>query len=371
MRALVMAACAAFIVSTACSDEAGSKPSADVAERADGASSDDGTELRVEVPEKGRVYVKLATPEVTTLDGDATSSTEWDIAFEGFDVYTNSGVSGPGKAAGFGPIESQAFAEDQAPEVPFLTQDSAGGAFLEWYAYEEETHAIWSRFHVYGVRDGSRLWKVQVLTYYGQRDGAAVSALYKIRYAELGGEASELREVSDIDATAGGVGASEDAPSECLDLASGERAMLTPDDALTSSAWHLCFRRQSISVNGGVSGPRGVTAVDLSAEEVAGEKVEDLMERTADSERAAFDDVTASSFEEEDFRSDGVVTAFSDAWIDADESKRAPADGVWVVQDAAGEQQYLLDFRAFEDATSKSPGSVVLRVKRVKGMMQR
>ncbi|MBX3219055.1 MAG: HmuY family protein [Labilithrix sp.] len=372
MRALVPVALATSLL-FACSDEAGSKPTGDApAADADGgaeaAAFDTGTELRIDVPESGRVYVKLAPPAVVTPEGDPKTSTNWDVAFEGVDVFTNSGVSGAGKGGGFGPLDAITFIGDTAPSVPFITQDKAGGAFLDWYAYEGASHALWSRYHVHGVRDGSRLWKVQVLTYYGQRDGATVPALYKLRYAELtaGGDPS-TRELSDLDGTAGGLGASASAPSECLDLGSGARTMLTPDAARASSEWHLCFRRDSISVNGEIGGPRGVTATDLDADKTASEAIDAVKTKTADGEKATFDAATAASFDGKTFRGDRVVSAFSDKWIEPAKAPLAPVNVTWLVQDAAGTQKFFLGFTSFQSPTSKSPGTVVVRIKPVKG----
>jgi hypothetical protein len=369
-----MAAFAASCLVAACSDEAGSKPDAGAAGMngdAGAAAFDTGTELRIPVPESGRVYVKLATPAIVTPGGDPRTSTDWDIAFEGFDVFTNGGGSGSGKGAGFGPLDAITFIEATAPQAPFLTQDKAGGAFRDWYSYEGAAHALWSRYHVYGVRDGSRLWKAQILAYYGQRDGAAVAALYKIRYAELtsgaSGASGATKELSDLDGTAGGLAASTSAPSECLDLGTGARMALAPDAARTSTVWHLCFRRDSISVNGGIGGPRGVNAVDLDADKTAGETADGVKAKTADSEKAAFDAALAASFDGKTFRGDRVVSAFSDTWIDATKSPLAPANAAWLVQDAAGTQKFLLGFTSFQSPTSKSPGTVVVRVKPVKG----
>ena len=106
MRALVITALAVSLVFVACSDEAGpgSKaavegPGADASDGgADASVFDSGTELRVPVPDSGRVYVKLAPPSIVTPAGDPKASREWDLAFEGFDVFTNSGVSGGGSA---------------------------------------------------------------------------------------------------------------------------------------------------------------------------------------------------------------------------------------------------------------------------------
>ena len=371
MRDLVMSAIAASLVAVGCSDSASAKPDAGTSASGrdpDAASFDTGTELRVVVPEAGRVYVKLGSPAVVTPSGDPKASLDWDLAFEGFDVFTNGGVSGSGKAAAFGPLDAITFVGQAAPQVPFLTEDKAGGAFRDWYLYEGETHALWSRYHVYGVRDGERLWKVQILSYYGQRDGAAVAALYRLRYAELtAGADGVTRELTDIDGTAGGISAPEDAPSECLDLGSGARTMLTPEAARASGAWHLCFRRDAISVNGETGGPRGTGAVDLAADAIAGESAADVKARTADGEKPAFEGVALAAFDGKTFRGDRVVSAFSDKWVDVEASPLAPAYAAWLVQDASGTQKFLLGFTSFQAPTSKSPGTVVVRVKPVKG----
>lgn len=369
----------ASIASAACSDSAGSssKDGATLPNESGGGGGGDaghgeetyasGTELRVTVPASGRVYVNLASAAVVDVAGDPTTQAGWDLAFEGLDIFTNSGPSGSGAGGSFGPLDAITFVSDTAPTVPFVSADKAGGAFLDWYAYDGTTHALWSRYHVYGVKDGDHLFKVQVLGYYGEREGAPVSGIYAIRYAELGGANPETRSLPDLDGTAGGTSAPADATSECLDLVSGARTMLTPAAAESSSAWSLCFRRASISVDGEKGGPRGVLAVDLQAADTASETVEQMMTKTAASEQARFDAVTAASFDGKTFRGDRIVSGFSEGWIDATQSPIVPAAGTWLVVDAAGKQKYLLGFRAFESPTTTSPGTVVMRIKPVKG----
>jgi hypothetical protein len=345
----------------ACSDEAAVKPKAPVAV-ADagqtGAAILSGTPFAVSVPDSGRVYLRFAPL------GLVKSDEAWDLAFEGWDVFTNSGPSGGGKGGGFGPLDAPVFLSDLAPEIPFITQDKPGGAFVDWYEYEgAPAHALWSRFHVYGVKSGDRLWKVQVLGYYGDRDGAPVSGLYKVRYAEVGN--GVIQELDQLDGTAGGTAAPEAAPSECLDLASGKRTMLTPAAALASSAWDLCFRRSSIFVNGELSGPRGVGAADVNQAETAGETVEQVKARSADSEKARFEAVDASALRSLALRGDHVVSVFGSAW--ADVGARTPKSVAWLVVDAAGTQKYVLGFERFENPRASSPGTVMIRFKPVKG----
>lgn len=374
MRSMMKASSAMCALAIASCSDSASKPDAGAGADADGGAIDagapfeSGAELRVTVPDAGRVYVKLSPPTVVSPGADAKTSADWDLAFEGLDVFTNSGPSGAGSAAAFGPLDAVTFLGDEAPVVPFLSPDKSGGAFLDWYAYEGSSHALWSRYHVYGVADGARLWKVQVLGYYGQRDGATIPGLYKLRYAELTGEsagAGATHEV-DIDGSAGGATAPASTPSECLDLASGARVMLTADASRASHAWHLCFRRASISVNGEIGGPRGVGAVDLEAAAVATETVAEVQTRTSQSRQAPFDGATKASFDAKVFRGDRIVSAFGDAWIDRTKTPIVPANAAWLVVDAAGKQKHRIGFKSFEGPTTTSPGTVVMRIKPAK-----
>jgi hypothetical protein len=325
------------------------------------------TELRVDVPATGRVYVSLATPAVVTPDGDAHASPAWDLAFEGWDVFTNSGPSGAGKGAAFGPLSTTAFLSQSAPSVPFLQSDKTGGPLLDWYAYDGTAHVLYSRFHVYGVKRGESLWKLQVLAYYGERNNAPVGALYRIRYTALAGGAPDVREL-EIDGTAGGVQAAATSPSGCVDLATGAVTPLLVADAQTSSAWDLCFRRDTISVNGEAGGPRGVGAVDLQAAETRDEKLEDVAARTAAGTRAAFDDATMAAFAGAAFRGDHVVSAFERGrWLDTSVTPPRPEDAAWLVVDAAGGRKFLVSFSNFENPTASSPGTVVMHIKPVNG----
>jgi hypothetical protein len=323
---------------------------------------------RIELPllEAGRSYLALATPSLVTPISADTNSSDWDLAFEGYDVFTNSGASGSGKGGAFGPLSLDSFLKDTAPEVPFISVDKAGGAFLDWYAYDGDSHALYSRYHVYGVQRGEQLWKVQILSYYGEQDNAPVSALYSVRYAELGAALSEAQTI-EVDGTAGGIGAPADAATGCLDLASGTVTRLTLGDAHASSAWDLCFRRDAVSVNGQPGGLRGDAAVDLQASETASEQLATLMKETAASQQARFDDTSAESFAGARFRGDHVVSAFeSGRWLDESTSPPAPARAAWLVTDASGELDSLIAFDSFINPTTTSAGAVVLYIKPVR-----
>jgi hypothetical protein len=362
------AACAALWLS-ACSDTAAPKSNDGLG---DGGTPAEvfasGEEIRVTTSDAGPSFVKLAPASVVSPGGDTAMSMDWDLAFDGYDVFTNGGVSGMGKGASFGPLDATEYRYDRVPVVPFLLPDKTGGAFLDWYGYEQGSHALYSRFHVVGVKDGERLWKVQVLGYYGERDGATIPSLYKIRYAELTADGmGPVIELAGLDGTAGGTAAPPTAPSECVDFGTGARTMLTPSEALQSSVWHICFRRASISVNGESGGPRGIGAVDLGAADSASETLDALKTRTATSEKAAFDATTRASFAARTFRGDHIVSGFGDRWVDRARAEIAPVFASWLVLDANGSTKYLVAFPAFERPSERSPGLVVMRVKPLKG----
>jgi hypothetical protein len=315
--------------------------------------------------------VQLSTATEIEVDGDYQASDEWDIAFRGWDVLTNGGVSGAGKGAAFGPLPLAYFVAAEDPKgIPFLIEDKAAGAFLDWYLYDGQWHALYSRFHHYGVMSGERLFKVQVLGYYGEVQGAPIGALYRARYAEVTPNGNgPVTNLVNLDATAGGLAAGPDAPGTCLSLGSGEQRELSPDAALESSSWDLCFRRDSISVNGGLGGPAGVTAVDLHAAETDGETLDTVKLLTPEGELASFDalDYDALSAPHLKYHGDHSVSAFTDAWADRSVDPAAlPPDSTWLVVGADGTSRYLLGFTRLESSTAEAAGTVVMRVQRVR-----
>lgn len=304
-----------------------------------------------------RAFVRLDKPAVVG------ASDLWDLSFEGYNVYTNSGPSGSGQGSAFGPFTLEEF--DEAVQVPLTFEDRSGGAFLDWYLYEgAPAHVLWSRFHVYAVRDGERLWKVQILGYYGQIDGAPVTAVYRLRYAEFTGAGSgPVQELAALDASAGGASAPSSAPSSCLDLGSGAILSMTPDEALARSDWHLCFRRQNIAVNGGQSGPRGVEAADLQASETEGEALAQVKSRSGSSEEARFLGISREDSLRASFVLDGVQSVFGASWVDRAASPPAPEPSSWVVVGADGKQRFRVRFDRFEGASDLGPGTLFLSVR--------
>lgn len=332
---------------------------------------DEGTPIAVPVPETGKVYVDLDAPAVLELtDAQAATSTEWELAFEGLDVFTNSGVSGPGAGGSFGPYDGFVFLSDVEPELPFLLEDRTGGAFLRWYAYEGAIHALWSRYHVYGIRDPEgATYKLQVLGYYGEIQGAPVAAVYQLRWAEATAQGvGATQTIDDLDGTAGGLAGDDDDPSGCLDLATGTVHPYTEAEAQAATDWHVCFRRDAISVNGGLGGPGGVAAVDITRTYAPEElELEAYKAMTPASQLGPFDDVDFAALDADTlvYRGDRVVSAFDTAWVDTSVSPPAPTSTTWLVQRADGEQRFLVYAERFEGATDTHAGTVQLRVKAV------
>ena len=322
--------------------------------------------LSVTVSATKPTYVNLSAPAVVDVSDKATS-TEWDLAFVGYDVLTNGGLSGPGGGRAFGPLGVSYFAfPDRPVDVPFLISDRAGGTFLGWYAYDGTTHTLYSRYHVYGLRSGGHLYKLQVLGYYGDVAGAPVSALYQLRYAEVTADGSgETQVVQGVDGTLDGETAAPDVANGCLVLATGETPALSPNAAAESLAWDVCFRREAISVNGELGGPGEVAGVDLDAAASADELLPDVKARSADSELSRFDAVDYAALTDPslEYRGDYVTSAFSGKWVDlaADPPVPEPSTAFLVVA-ADGKTRFLLAFNAFAGASDKSPGTVTFAV---------
>jgi hypothetical protein len=331
-----------------------------------------GTELEVRVTADEPTFVSLSSASTVMVSNEeSSSSTEWDLRFQGWDIFSNGGASGGGKGASFGPLPLTYFLAGTDPtDVPFLIEDKAAGAFRDWFFYDGQWHTVYSRFHVYGVKSGPRLFKVQLLGYYGDVQGAPISALYRLRYAEVTPESAGLAiEVKQLDATAGGLGGDASAASGYLSLRAGEQEQLSPLQAAASTSWDLGFRRDSVSVNGGRGGPGAVSAVDLDAAASHDETLEQIEQLSAENQAARFasidhETLTAPTLK---YRGDRVVSAFTDAWVDV--TRKPPAladDNTWLVVGADGKSRFLLVITALEHSTTEAAGAVVLRILQVR-----
>lgn len=131
----------------------------------------------------GPVYFDLTT-------GTVTSSTNWDLRFDGWTVRTNGGVSGSGTIVALVEM-SRSFEQvdaayaSTAPAQAYR-RDSYSGVFAQqpWYRYNitGTDNQIWPTFNVYLVKRGAEVYKVQLTGYYGP---AGEARRITLRYARL------------------------------------------------------------------------------------------------------------------------------------------------------------------------------------------
>jgi len=145
-----------------------------------GAAMGEAATHTVDVPAGGRVAFDFET--------DTETETGWDIAFEGYQIRVNGGVSGSGSAAAVAltdPFESL----DDASGVPATAYraDAFGGVFNthRWYRYNltGQDHQIWPTFDVYLLRKGDAVYKLQLINYY---NAAGDARHITFRYAQVG-----------------------------------------------------------------------------------------------------------------------------------------------------------------------------------------
>jgi hypothetical protein len=319
-----------------------------------------GDPFEVTVPETGRVFVDL---DKLALAGEKDN---WDLAFEGRDIFSNGGDSGIGKGAAFGPLDLEEFLLDVIPEHPFLIRDADGSAFARWYAYDSMEHVLYGRYHVFGVRRAMTLYKVQILGFYGEVQGAPVAAVYSLRYAHASSAGVDPTvTLMDVDATAGGSMGTDADPSACINLETAKVDLLLPADAAKSAAWDICLRRANISVNGKNA---DVTAVDLDREKTEDEKLQDVMKLTADSELPRFEAVKYDDLADPSlpWAGDRILSAFTDKWTEPGVSPLEPSKVAWLVAGADGYTPFLVLFESLKGATADNPGTVRMRVKKLK-----
>ncbi|MGN6107468.1 MAG: HmuY family protein [Kofleriaceae bacterium] len=147
------------------------------------------------------IYVDLATgAKVDVSDLDARSSTAWDIALKRSSLRINGGDSGPGGRT-LAIVPAGSLAEvTAAPPAGYTTDDFTdadcelvslpGGepmsAFGEWYAYNDQTHAVTPKPQVYVIdRGGGARIALWVASYYGDPSSPMRGAYYRVEWKPL------------------------------------------------------------------------------------------------------------------------------------------------------------------------------------------
>ncbi|MEG8947766.1 HmuY family protein [Rosettibacter firmus] len=119
----------------------------------------------------GKTYFRFSDSTIVT--GADTLSDKWDIAFKNTTIYTNSGVSGPGKGGAILlkntdfydlkelPAEGYRVDAENSPAIPT-------GSGNGWYLYNSETHIITPiPGIVLAIKTGNGKYaKVQIISYY-------------------------------------------------------------------------------------------------------------------------------------------------------------------------------------------------------------
>jgi hypothetical protein len=203
---------------------------------------------------------------------------------------------------------------------------------------------LWSRFHIYAVDDGENLFKAQVVSYYSEAEGAPVSALYALRYAAVDPDGNGKTIELVIDGTAGGPRIDDEQPSGCVDLSEQKIMLLTPSEIAENAAWDLCFRRDTISTNGGMVGPGSVSSADLQLGDFAAETLEQVRELTAESEASRFEAVDYAALSDDglSYLVEGPLSIFRNNWYEGAGDAIEPARAAWLVQAADGANRFLV-----------------------------
>ena len=231
---------------------------------------------------------------IDLADGLVTG--EWDLQADGWNLFLNGGESGDGKAGGIDmelldlelPFEEM---NRRNQLVWFLFFDSYACALSDWWWYAlDGTHTLFSDFHVYIAQRGDRHFAVQILDYYRVIDGTAAAGYPEFRWAEIPTDGADpVITVEDLDATAGGLSADADDPSNQWTYFSFDAGVLDLTDAesLASSDWDLGFKRFNMKSNSGPSGPGGVLTVDPDRER--GETAEEVLAYTPEGQLGYFE----------------------------------------------------------------------------------
>jgi len=113
-------------------------------------------------------------PVTLDLESEATGGARWDLRLEGYTLRVNGGVTGSG---GTGVVRTnqawEAITDPSSIPASVFRGDTFGGVFngapaTRWFRYNlQGNNQIWPTYHVYLVRRGSVVHRVQIIDYYG------------------------------------------------------------------------------------------------------------------------------------------------------------------------------------------------------------
>jgi len=324
-------------------------------------------ELTVELGDAAPHYIDLL------LGDEVAEGSPWDLRVEGWQLFLNGGESGDGKAGG---IDMQLL--DLTMEFDdllrknqllyFFFYDSYACALSDWWWYAiDGTHTLFSNYHSYVVRRGSRDFAVQWLDYYRVLDGAAAAGYPQFRWAEIPSDGSPPGIIGEeLDATAGGLGAAYDDPSNKWAYFSFDEGLLelTDTEAETDPDWDLGFKRFYVKSNSGPSGPGGVITTDFDRDR--GETAEEVLDFTPQGELARFEDriglwdpSAPSSFQEDAIKP--VVDRWYSGQPGSEETPPVLHDSRWfLVSDRSGGELAKFRVLSFEGSALEAPERITL-----------
>ncbi len=145
----------------------------------------------VDVSDTAEIFFNLSLGE-EVIPTEPASSTDWDIAFSGYSIRINGGLSGPGQASALPAFQMGVTFEEltTANELGgHYFADRAGSAFStaagEWYSYDSGTHLLSTQNHVYLIDTATGLYKMQILNYYRELEGTPVSGFITFRWRPI------------------------------------------------------------------------------------------------------------------------------------------------------------------------------------------
>ncbi len=244
---------------------------------------------------------------------ECDTSAEWDLKFEDWFIFTNGGISG--KHAGGGVyMKADHYDEITAVNVPGMVfTDNYGSVFDNWYdADMTDTFTISTKGFVYLVKKEKKVYKISIVSYYGEAQGSPVSAVYAIKFADLD-TPEKVQTVENINATAGGTEAKGD--GAYLSFENGILD-LTDKAAADSTEWDMKFKRYNINLNSGVSGSGKVSGVKLSTKD--------------------FDTVSSADIPEEEAFEEDRVRPVIDRWAVFKDGKLLYPDFYYIIRTGNG-----------------------------------
>lgn len=282
-----------------------------------------------------RTTVSPSTPE---------SSMDWDLRLQGNALHLNGGESGSGQAWGLGPVgigeaDYEALSDHDDVVGPVQIYDEFESVLTDWYQYivSGATHGVYSRYHVYAIQvDAEHTYKLQILDYYDDVNGSLESGMITFRWSALDEDAAT--EVL-LDARAGGAYAEEDDPDNKYTYYSFGKGVvdLTDEEAATSTAWDIAFKRYYVKLNGGVSGPKGVMGYDFQASRE--ETTSEIKAFTPESELPEFEAASAAAIDGA-WTSDRIGSVVQGSYQLDPSGKPSPSNEVYVLTNAADSKYY-------------------------------